>query len=238
MKDHRYLLHAGLLLLSGISLSCARVPKEVVELSYKMGEDMTAVHSSYLTVVHQYFEGLRRQRIAYVEQEWAPEFVRTWITDGLLVEVARGDTVWSTEQQDFVPPPAEGREMALVRTVGFWATAALNEIDAKKRSLTEPLDSQEDSLTVAINEAFNQLYRGNATITAHLNSLRKVQEVQDNALAALNVKDLRDKINSALIAASQRAEHELENVRKADGLVQGAERALHHTTPDTGETGP
>ena len=50
--------------------------------------------------------------------------------------------------------------------------------------------------------------------------------MQDDALAALNLKDLRDKINNELVAASDKAETGLEAVRKADGLLGEAKKKL------------
>ena len=56
-----------------------------------------------------------------------------------------------------------------------------------------------------MDEAFANLMRSNAAITAHLNSLREVQEVQDEALRTLHVRELRERVNGALAAASARA---------------------------------
>ena len=64
----------------------------------------------------------------------------------------------------------------------------------------------------------------NATITAHLNSLREVQEVQDQALQALHVKDLRDKINKALVTASDKAAGGLDKIKEADAKLEKLKR--------------
>jgi len=205
---------------------CATVPKEVVELSYRMGEDMSALQESYSTLVHQHFEALRKERVRYLDEEWIPAYLKAWIADGRLRDVAKGSVVWSEEKNDFVPPVPGKEEVGLLTTIGFWSQVAVKEIESKKSELLAPLNSQERQLSLWVNDAFSRLYRGNAAITAHLNSLRKVQEVQDNMLAALNLKDVRDKINNALATASDKAQQGLDEVRKADGLVQKANKML------------
>lgn len=207
-------------------LGCSTVPKEVVELSYRMGEDISAVQKSYKILIHTHFETLRGERIRYLNKEWTPRYIKGWIEDGRLVDVAKGTVVWSVEKEDFVKPLAGKEEEGLLATIRFWSVTAVKDIEDKKAELLAPLNKQEEQLSSWVDEAFNRLYRGNATITAHLNSLRKVQEVQDDALAALHLKDLRDKIDNDLVTASDRAKSGLEAVRKADGLVQEAEKKL------------
>lgn len=205
---------------------CSTVPKEVVELSYRMGEDIAAVQKSYKLLIHDHFEALRAERVRYLNDEWTPSYIKAWVADGRLVDVAKGVVVWSEEKGDFVRPAAGKEEMGLLVTIGFWSAAAIKEIEGKKAELLEPLNKQEAQLSSWVDDAFNRLYRGNATITAHLNSLRKVQEVQDDALSALSLKELRDKINNELVTASDKAEAGLEAVRKADGKVEDAKKKL------------
>ncbi len=209
---------------------CASVPKEVVQLSYQIGEDFSSIQVSYKKLVHDHFEMLREQRIQYLNNEWTPTYIRRWVEDGRLRDVVKGDIVWSEEKADFIKPFAGKEEDGLLNTVKFWSLAAVEDIESKKKELLEPLNKQEEQLTSWIDDAFNRLYRGNATITAHLNSLRKVQEVQDDALAALHMKDLSEKINTVLITASDKAKEGLEAVRKADGFVQETGKKIQSKT--------
>lgn len=209
---------------------CASVPKEVVQLSYQIGDDFSSIQISYKKLVHDHFEMLRGQRIQYLNNEWTPTYIRRWVEDGRLRDVVKGDIVWSEEKADFIKPVAGKEDDGLLNTVKFWSLAAVAEIESKKKELLEPLNKQEEQLTSWIDDAFSRLYRGNATITAHLNSLRKVQEVQDDALAALHMKDLSDKINNTLITASDKAKEGLEAVRKADGFVQETGKKIQSKT--------
>ena len=73
----------------------------------------------------------------------------------------------------------------------------------------------EQGLLASVDSAFTQVMMANATITAHLNSLREVQEVQDEVLKALNLRDLRDRVNNALVDASNTAQQITDQVNQA-----------------------
>lgn len=197
---------------------CAHVPKEVVELSYRIGQDLESVHNSYVTLIHRHFDALKQARIDYVDNEWAPVFLKDFIARGRLVDIAKGTVVVSGGA--FASPDAGRQATQLLDSVGIWARVATAQIAKKKSDLVDPLNKDETSLTSDVNNAFDQLTRGNATITAHLNSLRKVQEVQDEALQALNLKNLRDSINNRLVQVSDLAAKGLDEVRKADKVVK------------------
>jgi hypothetical protein len=204
--------------------ACASVPKEVVELSYRMGQDLEVVHSSYVTLIHQHFDSLKQARVDYVDNEWAPVFLKDFVARGRLVDMAKGTIVMTGGR--FAAPDSGRQETELLDSVGAWARAATARIERKKADLLDPLNAQETSLTSDVNLAFDQLNRGNATITAHLNSLRKVQEVQDETLSALNLKNLRDTINTRLVQASDLAAQGLDEVRKADKVVRQVDAFL------------
>jgi hypothetical protein len=184
-------------------LGCARVPKEVVELSYTVGKDINAVHDSYRTLIHKYFDTLRMQTRDFFDNTWKPKYLKGFIEQGNLVERARD------------PDPKE----ALIK-VQNWVTVALETIEQMRHVLFDPIDEDEKKLLEDVAQSFEQLTTANATITAHLNSIRKVEEVQDNALKALGLKDVRDKINESLADASKRVKYTIDFVKEVEGITE------------------
>ena len=185
-----------------IFFSCANVPKEVVELSYTVGQDLNAVHLSYRQLIQTHFDGLRKQATGFLDNKWTPIYIKKFIKKGKLVERVNN------------PDPN-----IVLLGVRLWAEVAVKEIEKKKKELIDPINKNEEELLNSIDEAFAQLISANAAITAHLNSIRKVKEVQDEALQALKLKDLRDKINNELIFASDKANEAIEKVKKVEGIV-------------------
>ena len=197
--------------------ACSTVPKEVVELSYVMSNDIRAVHKSYVDLINKNYDYFRKDRLDYLNNEWKPLFIERFVKKGRLVDIARGQVVWSPERRDFTQPPQMGKEEALLSSIAFWSNAAITQLEKKRHELLDPLDKDEEELIATVNDAFDRLYRANAVITAHLNSLREVQEVQDDALKALDLKDIRDRINDLIINASEKAKTGLEKIKELDG---------------------
>jgi hypothetical protein len=202
MKSSPYKLIVFLITFSVFLYGCATVPKETVELSYAIGQDLDAVHASYTNLIHKHFDDLRNQTNDFLEKKWVPTYLGKFIKKGGLISLA----------QD--PDPVKAFD-----GVSTWVEIAINAIEKKKKELISPINEDEQNVLKSVDDAFARITRANATITAQLNSMRKVQEVQDDALKALGVKDLRDQINAQLISASNKAGSAIEQVTKAEGII-------------------
>ena len=200
-------------------VGCSSVPKEVVELSYQMGQDITALHASYDELIQERYNDHRQRRRDYLENKWKPKFLKKVIKDGRLIDVAKGEVIWSFERKEFVPPNPKRKETEILTYVDAWTKHAISEIQRKEKILIDPLDKQEKKLRKEVRDAFDRVIKGNAHVTAHLNSIRKVQAVEDEVLEALKLKELRDKITQTMAELSQKANESLEKVKKVDGFI-------------------
>lgn len=160
---------------------CASVPEEAVELSYKVGEDIEQLHAGYRKTVEFSFEQMRQAGLAVIDNQWTPVYLKTLIKEGQLVEFAQKNNIEAVE---------------------YWARTAINDIDEKRQDFLNPLKQIEMAVLADIDMAFGRAIRANAAVTAHLNSVLKVQKFQDNIFDSLGLKELRDKINDGLVTAS------------------------------------
>jgi len=202
MKKSLFNLIIFLIAFSMFFYGCATIPKETVELSYAIGQDLDAVHTSYANLIHQHFENLRNQTNDFLDKKWTPTYLGNFVKKGKLISLA----------QD--PDPVKAFE-----GVSTWAEIAVKAIEKKKKDLISPINDDEQNILKIIDDAFARITRANAAVTAQLNSIRKVQEVQDDALKALNIKELRDLINNQLISASNKATSAIEQVAKAEKII-------------------
>ena len=216
--------------------ACASVPPEVVELSALNGRDLVAVQSSYQTLIHEFYNQLRARRIDYLENTWTPAYIKDWIKEGKLREVAAGRVVWSdTAGSDggFVrSSTVDDKEGMLLDTIHGWADAAVFDIGTKRKQLLDPLDKEETNLRKQVDLAFANLIRANAVTTAYLNSLVEVKEAQDQMLEAFDLKETRDNINSALIQASDTAAEGLDKIKEADDMVDSLSNKVRASDKD------
>lgn len=204
---------------AAILSACTTVPKEVVEMSYVVGEDMAALHQSHKALIAEHYKSLRVQRERYLQERWIPFYLSSWIGKGRLVDIAQGKVVWSSEKRTFVPPTPVTAQAQLLDSVLAWSESAIADIEDKRASLMGPLDKEEKTLLASVEEAFRRAERGNAAITAHLNSIRKVQQVEGEFMKALGIKDMREEIMKTLADSSNRARNALEGVQRTDNLL-------------------
>ena len=198
------------------SFGCASVPKEIVELSYRTGEDMVALYKSYDKLIQNYYGKMRDERVAYLNDVWYQRFLKDWMERGELAAIAKGEKIWSDKETKLILTPPGSDPQETLRSLRSWIDYALYAYELKEESLLKSFDEDEKKLRKSVEAAFLQIIKANAAITAHLNSLRKVKEVQDEALELLNIKDLRDQINNALYEASDIAAEGLERIQQAD----------------------
>ena len=103
----------------------------------------------------------------------------------------------------------------LLGSVLAWSESAMADIEDKRASLIGPLDKEEKALLASVDEAFLRAGRGNAAITAHLNSIRKVQNIEGEFMKALGIKDMREDIMKTLADSSNRARTALDSRTRA-----------------------
>ena len=196
----------------------ATVPKEVVELSYKMEQDLTQIQATYITLITQHVKFLKNQRQDYLENEWIPEYLESWIEDGQLIGMANGNIEYDEKTDEFKPISKPNKKTQL-RGVYLWADGAIFEIQEKRKELIDPLEIAEKKLIKNVNESFSLMLEQNKTITAHLNSIRKVQDVQNDLLSKVKLDGLRDQINSQLSELSDKSSKGLKQIRKIDEKI-------------------
>jgi hypothetical protein len=206
-----------LLLVVGVICGCATVPKEAVELSYRIGADLKVLHHSYDSMIAQRFDEFRAARKAYLENEWIPIFLNDFIDRGRLIDIAKGEVV-RVDRQWVAPTPGQ-EEAQLLASVRGWSDAAVKRIDKKRAELLEPLDADEKAIRDDLRETFDRLGLANAHITAQMNSIRKVHEVQAQALDELGLKEVVARLDAAVIKISDKAEAGLREIRIEDNLL-------------------
>jgi len=184
----------GLLLAPATFTSgCASVPKESVELSYALGNDLESLHQSYRTLITGYFDLLRKDVNSAIDRVFFPAYINDFVITGELIENAQNGNHSYVEA---------------------WARIAVETVDKERTDRVEPINQAERELMLSVNEAFDNVIRTNSTITAHLNSIRKVNEVQAKVLESMELKDVRDKINFALADATVKAKEITEEINR------------------------
>lgn len=183
-------------------LGCASVPREVVKLSDTVGKDLNAVYVSYKDLAETYFDSLRKQVNDFVDNKWVPVYLKNFIQE---TDLKNKITTFTPDQ--------------VLIYLQKWVAVATKEIKKKRDSLLNPIDEDEKKLLAAVDEAFGQLNYANATITANLQSIWKVKDLEDKALSALHLKDLRDKMADTMVTSSEKLKDAINVLKEASGMI-------------------
>jgi len=183
------------------SSGCASVPQEAVELSQAVGDDIQTVRTSYEGMIHSYFDSVRKRVDTLLTEKWARVYLTSFIKSGKLLENAKAGKT---------------------KHVEAWARVAVAAIDKKRQEEFARIDLKERELLAKVSAMFEQMTAANAAVTAHLNSVRKVQSAQDEALEILGAKDLRDQINAALVTVSNETEAAVDRIDRATEKLKDA----------------
>ena len=163
---------------------CASVPEETVTLSMAVGQDIQQLHSGYRETIRFSFAQMRKAGLTVIDNVWTPAYLKRFVATGQLVEAAKNG---QTER------------------IEYWARLAIDAIDKKRREFVQPLQQREAALIAEVDAAFDRVINANAAVTANLNSVLKVRDLQDQVVDLLGLTDVRNTINSAIVAASDEA---------------------------------
>lgn len=206
---------------------CSSVPKEAVDLSYQVGQDTEALHQSYRKLIQAHYLQSRR----YVEKEWTdtvlPEIIKNAVNEGRLVDVVAGKVVFDPATETFVKPTPGTEFVQLQQTIQIWSKEVSDIIGQNRAGVLDPIDEEEKKLLEYVDASFSQLARGNAAISAHLVSLRKVQETQDTVLDRAGLKEVRDQVNNRLAELSNEANKNADRLSEAREKVEKLKTKLN-----------
>ncbi len=182
---------------------CATVPKEAITLSETLGRDLSNIQSSYQTIIRNQYSKMRDDIELFVRDKYTPYILRTVIEEKNVISNIK-NKVDSGNYND-----------ALNYTSSF-TKAALKRIDIFRDELLDPIDSQERALLEKIDDAFLNMRNANATITAHLKSIRKVQGERELILDRAGLLDLKNKILDETVGFSNELNALLEKTNISD----------------------
>lgn len=200
----RIILLLTTLLVSG----CARLPVESITLSDTVGKDLAVLHIAHINLVRQYFSLMSDNINAFVDDEYRPFIISQTITELNLIEELKNATTDSSELD-----PLDIMEV--------YTEEVINQIENFRRELLAPIDQQENTVLSDLELTYTMMRNANATITAHLRSVRGVHEVQSRLLGELGLPtDLRERISTSVAGISQELNRILSEARADDGVIE------------------
>jgi hypothetical protein len=244
------LLFACCLGLAALPVACVSVPQEAVVLSNLVGTQIAEHRASHEEFVRRYFASSRDVVELFLRDRWVPEYLERFVgQSGVMDLLATPDEVFGEEQlerlrEEIMAVSGIGEVRAplvidaVSRVVGDaergqimldFARVALDEIEAQRSELLEPLIQQEQDVLDYLGESYAQLQQAQAQVTAYLASAKEVTRSQDEILDAMGVREMRDDaleravwLSERLTAAAKAGETAAEALEEMKVLIGSA----------------
>jgi hypothetical protein len=222
-----------ILILALFLISCAQVPKESVELSTTVGRDIATVHQSHRNLAHALFGRMQQDVNRFVDDVYAP-FQIQYVLSKQKERQKAGDenNLFSVQEKAIRNPKDIQAQKDLMLVMQAIVEAIHEDVEDYRQIRLEPILQQEREVIAEIERAYDQIERGNAVVTAHLASVIKVHEAQDELLQKIDLEGLRQKIGVTLSSASTRLATFVNQAKKAEGSVDDASKKIEKLTSE------
>ena len=226
----RFLLLAGIAAWAWLP-GCAQVPKESVELSTTVGRDIAAARESHRQLAQALFSRMKRDVDRFVDDVYAPYQIR-FVLDRQRQRQKNGEAVnlFSVLEAAAQRPGDAQAQKDAVDIMQATVELIQEDIEDYRRQRLAPILKQETAVLDAIDGAYAQMERGNAAVTAHLASVIKVHEAQDQALAAANLQGLRQKVGIGLSDTSDKVAKFVDKTKAVEGSIDAVTAEIRELT--------
>lgn len=193
---------SSLIIVSFFLVSCVSIPRESIELSKVLGNDLIALHTSHRQLTSMYFRKIKEDINVFVDEVYSP-FVIHYVLNVELERHKEGGSLLfnSVENAARFEGIAESEEA--LKTILEFHQAANVQIQSMRTELIEPVIKQEMQVIDALNNSYEQAIHANLTITGYLESVRKVRDSQQEVFAMVGLQGTDSLITSNLLRISE-----------------------------------
>ena len=211
MKKGNLLTLLSFVLFVGI-VGCASIPAEAPELSAELGNRISAIEDSNITLLHRFFDQKRKEVDKFIENEWVPTFAEEFFSNPKISEV------WNT----IVREDDKSQRLKFIVKTG---PKLQEKINKKRLELIQPLDDLERRIEKEIRDEYAQARAMNNSITSFLLSASKVTENRNRYLEMAGVTDEKigkiiDKTDDAVSDLLKRTEDAQEKIDAAKDYLE------------------
>lgn len=211
--------------------ACALVPKESVELSTMVGRDIASVRQSHRQLAETLFGRMKNDVNRFVDDVYAPFQIQFVLSEQKEAQ-AGGDTnnVFSVLDTAMRQPDNAQAQTDILQFMQAFVEAVHADVEDYRTLRLAPVEEQEQAILADIDAIYDQIERGNATVTAHLASVVKVHEAQDELLSAVDLAGIREKLGVKLSKASSDIADFVARAEKVEGDIDEASEKIGKLT--------
>ena len=195
--------------------ACVTIPKETVTLSQTLGNDLVILHKANRNIIDIHFKKINNDINSFINDVYAPFVIHYALESELKNFKAGNPSLYLTIE---IAGQKEGKiesENALKEMTDF-QDAARRKIESKRNELLTPILKQQEEIVLAVNQSYEHAIYANSTVTAYLQSIRKVKGAQQEALSMLGLEGADTLITNSLVKVSEQVENAVNAGKKID----------------------
>ncbi|MFT4671041.1 MAG: hypothetical protein ACI945_000374 [Pseudohongiellaceae bacterium] len=201
----------SLITVSLLMMACVSIPPEAPELSAQLGNRISAIEQSNLTLLHRYFDRKKQDVDEFIQNEWVPEFANQFFSEPAIA------TVWDQVV-------ASGSKQDRLKFILKTSPKLQQRINQKRVELIHPLEVLEQRIETKLTADYAQAKAINNSITGFLLSASKVVENRDRYLEMVGVTS--DEITQFIDKTDSIVADLLQNSQDLEGKVTKGEKYL------------
>lgn len=215
--------------------SCMSIPEETVLISQNLGNDLEVLHTSHRHLVQLHFNTMKENINEFVENVYAPFVIHFVLSAELEAQEMGEESIYTVLETAGRNRGKKEAEEALGEMRDF-LMAARDQIEGKRTELLAPIVAQEIEVLTAVDQSYQNSIYANSAITGHLRSMRRVKTSQQEALAALGLKNADQFITTNLARLSNEISEAVEQGKKLDIKSEDAYKKIENVVDQIKKT--
>tara|TARA_R110002073_G_scaffold108336_9_gene243690 strand:+ start:120437 stop:121144 length:708 start_codon:yes stop_codon:yes gene_type:complete len=195
--------------------SCVSIPKETVQLSQALGNDIKVLHTSHRNAISIYYQKIKDNIDIFIKDVYSPFIINYVLKKELASYKSDQESLFKSLNDAAQKNDVKDTEKA-TKDMQDFLEAANRQIEKKRSELMNPIVSQETELLLKIDQSYQNASYANSTITAYLQSIRKVKETQQEALSMIGLKGLDSTVTNKLLRLSDGINEAIQKGKEID----------------------
>lgn len=160
--------------------SCVQIPQESIELSRVIGEDLKEIYRAHIALVNLHYIDIEKNINSFVDNVYAPYQIGN-LLNADIEDMKNGLDDTMSGALAAAPNDSEAAKMALDR-MEIFVLFVRQDIEDYRKELLDPIKDQRKKILNQLDVTYTNVIAANATISAHLSSIKKVKEIQSDLL--------------------------------------------------------
>jgi len=205
--------------------TCVSIPRQTITLSQTIGSDLRELQKAHLNITDIYFRKIKNDINIFIDDVYAPYIIHYVLKNELKKFKDGIPSIYSSIEIAGQKEGKDESEKALNEMSDF-LDAAHKQIESKRNELLLPISKQESDIINSVNQSYENVIYANSTISAYLQSIRKVKDAQEKALTMIGLSGSDTLTTNSLVKLSEQIDIAIRKGKEIDIKSDDASKQL------------